>query len=262
MGHAGTLDPTASGVLPVCLGKATRVIQFLMNVTKTYRAEIELGVSTDTFDASGKIVQRGDSSGISREQLEAALASFRGLIQQIPPMYSAVKYHGQSLYELARAGIQVERKSRPANIYRLELIDLQPPVVTVGVECGKGTYIRSLAYDLGQQLGCGAFLKSLVRLRYGIFDIKDAVSLSEIEAAFRHGYWQRFIHPIDSVLSGLTAVMVDEVNEDIIKHGGSPVFETEEVGEYCRAYNLDGRFLAVLRFNAETGRWQSYKVFV
>ena len=128
VGHAGTLDPAASGVLPVCFGQGTRVIEFLVESTKAYRAEIELGVATDTYDADGRIMQRADSSGVSRDQLESVLASFCGLIQQTPPMYSAVKHHGKPLYALARAGITVERKSRLAKINDLKLVDWQPPV--------------------------------------------------------------------------------------------------------------------------------------
>ena len=156
VGHAGTLDPAASGVLPVCLGQGTRVIEFLLDAPKAYRAEIEFGVVTDTDDATGKIISRGDPSGINRRKLLSALDSFRGLISQTPPMYSAVKHHGKPLYKLARQGIEVERKSRLRWIYRLELTSWQPPLATIEVECSKGTYIRSLAHDLGQLLGCGA----------------------------------------------------------------------------------------------------------
>ena len=193
VGHAGTLDPAATGVLPVCLGRGTRVIEFLVDTTKAYRAEIELGVTTDTYDASGRIIQRGDPSGVSREQLQSALASFCGLTRQTPPMFSAVKYQGKPLYQLARAGITVERRSRLVEIHNLELIDWQPPVATIEVVCSKGTYIRSLAYDLGQTLGCGAHLRSLIRLRCGLFNISDAISLSQLEDAFRYGYWQHFV---------------------------------------------------------------------
>ena len=268
VGHAGTLDPTATGVLPVCLGRGTRVIEFLLDSTKTYRAEIELGVATDTYDASGNITQKGDPSGISREQLVSALTSFCGLIQQTPPMYSAVKYHGKPLYELARAGINIERKSRLTKIYHLELIDWQPPAVTIEVECGKGTYIRSLAHDLGQTLGCGANLKSLTRLRYGLFDIRDAVSVSQFEDAFRYGYWQHFVYPIDIVLLHWAAMVVNDDTGRVIRNGcplvlesdaspASPCFENR-----CRVYTPDGYFLGVLRFNSERGQWQPEKVFL
>ena len=278
VGHAGTLDPAATGVLPVCLGQGTRVIEFLVDTTKAYRAEIELGVTTDTYDATGKVTQRSDPSGISRTQLDLALTSFRGEIQQVPPLYSALKHQGEPLYKLARAGLKVELKSRPVNIHKLELIDWQLPFVTVEVVCSKGTYIRSIAHDLGQILGCGAHLKSLIRLRCGIFDIKDAVSLPELEEAFRCGYWQKFLYPIDSVLSDLSAVVVNDDEARNITNGRPLVLDNASGGAVsdnlqtslsgdnslqfrCRAYTLDGSFLAVLRFNAESGKWHPEKVF-
>lgn len=272
VGHAGTLDPLATGVLPVCLGQGTRVVEFLFDATKVYRAQIELGVATDTYDASGKITRRGDPSGISREQFEVALGSFRGLIQQTPPMYSAVRHHGQKLYTLARRGIEVRRKTRPARIHRLALTDWQPPLATVEVECGKGTYIRSLAHDLGQLLGCGASLKSLIRSRCGPFDITEAASLPRLEEAFRGGHWQGLVYPIDSVLLDWEAIVVSGGNEDRIRKGQSFALsaaaetDPEEVNpgftrDRCRAYTADGQFLGVLRFYPARGQWQPEKVF-
>ena len=277
VGHAGTLDPTATGVLPVCLGQGTRIVEFLVDDTKAYRAEIELGVATDTYDAAGRVTQRVDASGISREQVESALAPFRGLIRQIPPMYSAVKYQGKPLYKLARAGTTVERRSRLAKVHSLEFVDWQPPVATLEVVCGKGTYIRSLAHDLGQAMGCGANLKSLVRLRCGPFEMKDAVSLPQLEDAFRYGYWQRFVYPIDSVLLHWAAMVVGDDDGRNIRSGrplmvrdgavtrGEDHLEEKTLdaslpANRCRAYALDGHFLAVLRFNSETGYWQPEKV--
>jgi tRNA pseudouridine55 synthase len=266
VGHAGTLDTKASGVLPVCFGRGTRVIEFLMDAHKVYRAWVELGIATDTYDATGKIVQQGDASGISREQLESALNSFRGSIWQIPPMYSALKYQGKRLYELARAGITVNRKSRLANVYRLELLDFKPPLVTLEIECGQGTYIRSLAHDLGQLLGCGAHLENLVRLKYGPFDITDAVTLPQLEDAFSRNSWQQLVYPIDIGLLHWAAVVVDNVRERLIRNGSSVVIENGRDGgnldRRCRAYSQDGCFLAVLRFNPESGQWQPEKVFV
>lgn len=266
VGHAGTLDPQATGVLPVCLGEGTRIIEFLAEATKAYRAQIELGVATDTYDASGKITYKGDPSGISQEQLKLALTSFYGLIRQTPPMYSAVKYHGKRLYELARAGIEVERKSRLARIYHLELVDWQPPVATIEVACGKGTYIRSLAHDLGQALGCGANLKSLIRLRYGLFDVADAVSLPQLGDAFRYGYWQRFVYPMDIVLLHWAAIVVNDDTGQLIRSGRSLDLKDDsgEQADYlrCRVYTLDGCFLGVLRFSPERGQWQPEKVFL
>ena len=278
VGHAGTLDPMATGVLPVCLGRGTRVTEFLVDATKTYRAQIELGVATDTYDASGKITQQGDPSGINQRQLESALASFRGSIQQTPPMYSAIKYHGQPLYKLARAGIEVERRSRLTQIYHLELIDWQPPIVTVEVECGKGTYIRSLAHDLGQSLGCGANLKSLIRLRCGFFNIENAISVPKLEDAFHYGYWQHFVYPIDTVLLHWSAIVVDDNTSQAISNGQPVTLKNYNGSEktsllsqhlsrqspfkdICRAYTADGCFLGVLRFNPEKEQWQPDKVF-
>jgi tRNA pseudouridine55 synthase len=265
VGHGGTLDPAASGVLPVCLGQGTRVTEFLLGAPKAYHAEVEFGVATDTDDATGKIISRGDPSGVSRERVLSALDSFRGLVSQTPPMYSAVKQGGKPLYKLARQGIEVKRKSRPRWIYSLELKGWQPPLATIEVECGRGTYIRALARDLGQLLGCGAHLKSLLRLRCGPFDIKDAVSLPQLEDAFRHGYWQRLIYPIDFVLSHWVAVLVDNGAEDDIRNGRPLVLaegdSLKTSGERCRAYNSDGLFLGVLKFNPETGQWQPEKVF-
>jgi len=260
VGHAGSLDPAATGVLPVCLGRGTRVVEFLMEATKVYQAQIELGVTTDTYDASGNVVQRRDPSGVSRRQLESALASFCGLIQQTPPMYSAVRYHGKHLYELARAGIEVERKSRPVKIHRLELIDFALPLVTIEVVCGKGTYIRSLAHELGELLGCGASLKSLVRLKCGPFGVEDAVSLPQLEDAFRCGYWHRFIYPPDAILLPWAAMIVSDDTERIIE-SGCPVPGVSSAGNHCRVYTPDGCFLGVLHFNPEREQWQPEKVF-
>lgn len=262
VGHAGTLDPMATGVLPVCLGQATRVVEFLADASKTYRAEIELGLTTDTYDASGRVIQRKEPAAIHREQVEAALASFRGVIRQTPPMYSAIRHQGRKLYELARAGITIERKSRPATIYRLDMVDFQPPVITIEAECSKGTYIRSLAHDLGQVLGCGAILKDLIRLSYGPFDIKDALSVPQLEDAFRYGYWEHYIYPIDHVLSTWPAVVVDEATEQVIRNGVPVALPLEPSGGHrCRAYTADGHFLSVLRFEPEKGQWHPEKVF-
>jgi tRNA pseudouridine55 synthase len=264
VGHAGTLDPAATGVLPVCLGQARRVVPFLHDAAKLYRARIEFGVTTDSYDATGNITARADPSGISRQQLLSALSSFRGLIEQTPPMFSALKRGGRPLYELARAGIEVERKGRPVHIYRLELRYWRPPLATVEVECGSGTYIRSLAHDLGQSLGCGAHLKSLVRLKYGYFGIEDTVSLLKLEEGFRDGSWTRFIYPLDFVFQDWAAVVVDDAAADDIRNG-RPV-EIEPAGpqggaDRLRAYNEDGCFLGLLRFNREKGRWLVGKVF-
>ncbi len=263
VGHAGTLDPAATGVLLVCLGQARRVVPFLQDTAKLYKARIEFGVTTDSYDATGNVTAKADPSGISRQQLVTALESFRGLIEQTPPMYSALKRGGRPLYELARAGIEVERKSRLVQVYRLELSYWRPPLATVEVECGRGTYIRSLAHDLGQSLGCGAHLKSLVRLRYGCFDIKDAVSLPQLEDGFRNGYWPKFIYPLDIVFQGWAAVVVEDAAAEDIRNGRPVKIEPGPPAgaDRLRAYNADGCFLGLLKFNREKGQWLAGRVF-
>ena len=263
VGHAGTLDPNASGVLPVCLGQATRVIPFLIDAPKTYCAEAELGTSTTTYDAEGKVTGRVDPSFVTREQVEEVLPSFLGLILQTPPMYSAVRHQGKRLYDLARAGIEVERKKRRAHIFGLRLLRWQPPFFTIEVGCGKGTYIRSLVHDLGQSLGCGSYLTNLVRLRSGPFDIGDALTISQLEDSFRHGYWQNLLYPMDAVLESWIAAIISQEKEQEIRWGRPLTLGGEEGSDKgrCRAYSLDGRFLAVLRFITERGLWQPEKVF-
>ncbi len=264
VGHAGTLDPDATGVLPVCFGRGTRVVEFLLGSTKTYQSQIELGITTDTYDASGTVTHRGDPSCVSLEQFQTALAAFCGHIQQTPPMYSALKHHGKPLYQLARAGMEVERKSRPATIYHLELLGWQPPVATIEISCGSGTYIRSLAHDLGQLLGCGAIMKSLVRLRYGPFDIKDAVTPENLQGAVDQGCWQDLVYPIDIVLSEWTAVVLGDDDSKAVKSGRAinyPEPPPASPESLCRAYTTDGHFLGVLRYIPEKGQWQPEKVF-
>ncbi|MFC2043966.1 tRNA pseudouridine(55) synthase TruB [Chloroflexota bacterium] len=261
VGHAGTLDPLATGVLPICLGQGTRVVEFLHDMNKVYQAEIELGVVTETYDASGRIIQKKDPSGISRSRLESILPFFCGEIRQVPPIYSAVKYQGRPLYELARAGVTVEPRSRLVKIYKLELLDFSPPVVTVEVVCGKGTYIRSLAHDLGQTLGCGANLKGLIRLRYGLFDRRDAISVAQLEDAFRYGYWRNLVYSIDSALPHWTAMVLSDEAEQCVRNGRPLVLKVPSVENRCRAYSNDGYFLGVLCFDADKGQWRPEKVF-
>ena len=263
VGHAGTLDPEATGVLPICLGQATRLIEYLAEATKSYRAEVELGVATDTFDATGKVTQQGDVSSLTREQVEAALSSFRGSIEQTPPMYSAVKIKGVPLYRLARAGLEVPRKARRVELYRIVLLDWQPPVLAIEVECSKGTYIRSLAHDIGQKLGCGAHLKTLVRLKSGPFHITEAVSIARIEEAFKQGDWSALVLPLDVAVKHLPAITVDAESEKAIVNGRSLDSTPGEdlAVKLRRVYSSDGSFIAITRFDEERGYWKPEKVF-
>jgi tRNA pseudouridine55 synthase len=268
-GHAGTLDPQATGVLPICLGQATRVIEFLFDETKTYRAEVEFGKTTDTYDITGKVTKTGDASGLTREVIESGLSGFRGSIMQTPPMYSALKHKGQPLYKLAREGIEIERKSRPAQIDRLEIVDWQPPVVTLEIVCGKGTYIRCISHDLGEALGCGANMKSLVRLRVGPFGIKEALNLAQLEEVFRSGQGQKHLYPIDHVLMNFNAMVVNHAQQCSLIHGvpisldiTKGIESPKGQDNLSRVYTEEGSFLGMVKYDSENKRWKSEKIFL
>ncbi len=265
VGHGGTLDPMATGTVPICLGQATRLMEHLINHTKEYRGAIELGVETDTYDAVGTVVGRADASGITPDALERAILSFTGSILQVPPMYSALKWRGKRLYDLARSGIEVEREPRRVDVLSMDILDWSPPVVTLEITCGRGFYVRSLAHDLGEILGCGGHLKSLVRLRTGPFNVSDAIPLEEAERRFADGTWQELIHPPDVVLRAMRAMVVSGEVEEMIRHGRAlpPGLRIpfSKPGEESRVYGLDGGFLAILTFDAAAGRWQPDKVF-
>lgn len=269
VGHAGTLDPTATGILLICLGQAVRVSEYLMELPKVYRAHIVLGTATDTYDSEGQPTSTGDFTGVTEELVRAALQRFVGLIQQIPPSFSAVKVRGQPAHRLARKGQQPTLKPRPARIDRIELLGFDPPLVEVEVECGKGTYIRTLAHDLGQRLGCGAHLGSLIRTRVGPFTLDSAVTLPELQQAFHDGTWRDLRLPIDYGLVDLPAVTLDYEDEKDIRHG-CPLFANlsafaplgEPVpGQRCRAYAEDGSFVAVIIYDGEARLWRPEKVF-
>ena len=268
VGHAGTLDPLATGVLVVCLGQATRVAEYLMASDKVYRAEICLGVSTDTHDAEGEVTATAEVD-VRQEELGKALASFIGSIQQVPPMYSALKREGTPLYKLARQGITVEREARSVEIHNIELLNWMSPLLTIWVECSPGTYIRALAHDLGQKLGCGAYLQSLTRLASGHFTLENTVSLDELAEAFAQGNWQEFIHPLDEALLDFEPLVVDAQTEQRIRHGqqveapplAPPLAGGRWRGGVCRAYSPKGELIAILRHDLQTGLWQPKKVF-
>ena len=265
VGHGGTLDPVATGVLPVCLGQATRVMEYLVDGTKDYRAIVELGVSTNTYDAMGEVTDTADASGITATDIEQAVAPFRGVTQQVPPMYSALKKQGKRLYDLARAGVHVEREPRRVEVFKVELLEWSAPLATVEVTCGRGFYMRSLANDLGQALGCGGHLKGLVRLRSGIFHISAAITLEDLEARTEDGTWRELVFAPDSALQGLRAFIVGRRAEEMIRHGRPLVsgagIPPSRPDERCRVYSVDGTFLGVLAFDSTARQWRPHKVF-
>jgi tRNA pseudouridine55 synthase len=262
VGHAGTLDPAASGVLLVCLGQATRVTEFLMQGRKRYDAEIRLGVTTDTGDSEGRVTRQVSEFDVRQEDVQAALSRFKGHIQQIPPMHSALKRQGTTLYRLARQGIEVEREPRPVEIYDLRLTDWTPPTFRLLVECSKGTYIRALAMDLGEALGTGAYLQHLVRVACGPYTLENAMSLAEAVQCLTDGRWQQILHPIDEALLDFEAVTMDGEAESMVRHGQQVHGPEPLGGAFCRAYSSSsGRLVALLQYDQQTKTWQPRKVF-
>lgn len=262
VGHAGTLDQQACGVLPIALGQANRVIEYLHGESKVYRAQIELGLTTDTYDSVGQIVSKSDVSSVTLERLRATLENFKGLIWQVPPSYSAIRYQGRRLHELTRAGIQVPIAPRQVNIYRLELLGWDSPFFELEIECSKGTYIRSLTQDIGQALGCGAYMKALSRERYGPFFRGGSVSLDELELSCRDGAWVDLLYPLDEVLLSWQAVILGEGKEKAVRQGqqvgwGYPNTSANK----CRAYNVNGYFVGVLKNEIGDSRWIPEKIF-
>jgi tRNA pseudouridine55 synthase len=262
IGHAGTLDPLATGVLPLGVGRGTRVLEYATEADKEYVATIRLGESTDTYDADGRVTATGDWRTVTREALGHALARFLGDIEQQPPVYSAIKQGGVPLYKLARAGQAVQAPTRRVTVYAITLLGLSLPDLTLRVRCSKGTYIRSLAHDLGTLLGCGGHLTALRRTASGGFSIEQALALDGWEAALSSGGWPARVLPLDTPLLGLPAVILGEEAARRLHDGVPPLLlETAAApGARCRAYGADGSFLAVLHRRADREGWRVEKL--
>lgn len=240
VGHTGTLDPDATGVLPVCIGNATRAADIMCgNDRKSYRAVMRLGSATDTYDASGKVTDKGDSSGITDEALSDAVKLFTGDIMQIPPMYSAIKVGGKKLYELAREGKEIERKERPVTIHSLKIVSRDGDDIVLDIDCSKGTYIRSLCHDMGLKLGCFAHMAQLQRTKSGNFTIDDAVNLSELSDI---SDIEKHLIPTERLFD-YPDFTVSEKQERLVRNGVSAYCNGEE-GMY-RVFNNKGEFLSV-----------------
>jgi tRNA pseudouridine55 synthase len=267
VGHAGTMDPLARGALPVCFGQATRLMEYLVEGTKRYQMEITLGATTATYDAEGEVTVSGDPTGLTREAVEQALLPFVGPIEQKPPMYSAVKVDGQRLYKLARAGLEVERKARPVTIHQIVIDDFSLPTLSLTVDCGKGVYMRSLAHDLGQVLGCGGYVTDLERVHCGGFSASEGVTPQQLEALCVDDpdKWREQLYPVDWALRSLQAISVGPPGEQALRNGQAiSMGRGDTEGSYLeqfRAYSNDGRFLALVRFDRSAHAWQPIKVF-
>ena len=268
VGHAGTLDPQASGVLLLCLGQATRVAEYLMQSPKVYRATIRLGISTTTYDAEGEIRRQLPVPAFSGEEMEKALAPFVGRIAQKPPLYSALRYKGKRLYKWAREGAQIEPQPRPVEIEYIKVLRWDSPSLTVEVRCSPGTYIRSLAHDLGEALGCGAHLSALTRLASGHFTLEEAITLEELAAAFAAGRGRELLYPMEEALLSYRAMTVDRRGERQLRYrqqvAGPPPSAAELASSPSplrRAYSEEGDFIALVSYDRRTKLWQPRKVF-
>lgn len=274
IGHTGTLDPDAVGVLPVCVGKATKVCDLLTDKDKTYIAEVKLGVTTDTLDLTGEVLIEKEVL-VTEENLRNIIPEFTGNIMQIPPMYSAIKVNGKKLYELARKGQEVERKPRPVTIHSLTLLKVNLPEneFTIEVSCSKGTYIRTLCADIGERLGCGAAMKSLIRTKVGQFYLEDARKLSEIEEQVKKQGVSSLMKPIDSVFSQYGRLEVQPRGMKLLQNGnklkGSQGIAYNADGvlfmpesDMCfRTYGADGDFYAIYQYDAREKMYHIVKMF-
>ena len=273
IGHTGTLDPMAEGVLPVCMGKATKLVDMLTLGTKEYRAVMQLGITTDTEDITGNVLSEGvlDSS-VTDDDVRDCIMSFVGKYDQIPPMYSAIKKDGKKLYEYARQGIEVERTARPVEIFSIDNIVISRPEISFDVHCSKGTYIRSLCRDIGDKLGCGATLKALTRSEAHGFKLKDALKLSEIEELRDSGKLSEYILPVDALLGEYKRFAVKAEQQKYLMNGNK-LFprqlkamddaNNEAVcdGEIIRVYS-GNEFLALYQYEKSDNIYKPYKMFL
>ena len=270
-GHTGTLDPMATGVLLVCLGQATRLIEYIVTSQKKYRASIYFGISTDTLDDEGSITAQHDISTLTEALLRNILPAFAGDIEQLPPIFSAIKQRGRPLYKRARAGQEVQVEPRRVTIYAMKWVAWSPPVLTLDITCSAGTYIRSLARDLGQAAGTGAHLSGLIRTANGRWSIDDAIELDQLEqiAQTEPEGWKAYLQPLDTCVLHLPQIILDSHQVTDVQHGRSIPADTlkssPELNEninLTRAYTPAGEFLAILELVRNDGNiWQPKKVF-
>ena len=267
IGHTGTLDPDATGVLPVCLGKATKLCDMLTDQSKTYETVLLLGKVTDTQDISGEVLETGDINGLQAEMVERCILSFVGTYHQVPPMYSALKVNGKKLYELARQGIEVERKARPVEIHDIRIIEMDLPRVRMEVSCSKGTYIRTLCHDIGQKLGCGGCMEELIRTRVSRFVLEDSMTLDEVVICRDQGELRSRIVPIDRMFSEYEAVTIASEFAPLAYNGNAVLtrYLKEDVkvcrDKQVRLYDEAGTFIGIYTYDDDKRQFQLAKMF-
>jgi tRNA pseudouridine55 synthase len=262
VGHAGTLDPAAEGVLPICVGRATRLVDRLADADKGYYAEIVLGAATQTDDAEGEVVATAPVPDLDDDALDAALGPFRGTILQRPPAFSAVKVGGRRAYDLARRGDEPRLRPREVMVHRLTSHWWRPPRLALTIACSKGTYIRAIARDLGEALGCGAHLGRLVRLWVGSFHLADAISLDELGSAARDGRLDRSLLPADAAVADLPAAIVESRRLVDMGHGRAwPLRGTPPPDALARVYDIGGALLGLAAADRSRRVWQPRLAF-
>lgn len=264
IGHTGTLDPDAEGVLPVCLGSGTKLCGLLTDRDKAYEAVLLLGQSTDTQDISGTVLERSEAA-VSEQEVRDAIESFVGPCQQIPPMYSALKVGGRKLCDLARAGQEVERKARPVTIHEIRILEMDLPRVRMSVSCSKGTYIRTLCHDIGEKLGCHGCMEALIRTRSGQFLVKDSLRLFEVEKLRDEGRLTEAVLPVDRMFAHLPAAVLTE-DGSRLGHNGNPFRKTDVEAQPVpegdvRVYDSRGSFIGIYAFRPEQGLYRPVKMF-
>lgn len=268
IGHTGTLDPDATGVLPVCLGRATKLCDLLTDRDKTYEAVLLLGKTTDTQDISGAILKEQPTDHLNEAEVTKVIESFKGTYDQIPPMYSALKVNGKKLYELAREGKTVERKSRKVTIYQIHIKEIQLPRVRMEVTCSKGTYIRTLCHDIGNLLGTGGCMEELTRTKVGRFELKDSLKLEELSDLAQNGRLEDALIPLDQMFSELQSVVPAEKYISKAYNGNdffkNQLSEDEKFcsGEKVRVYDAQGHFIGVYRYMEDRKMFHLVKMFL
>ena len=261
VGHTGTLDPLASGVLPICVGQATRVAEYLSERGKAYQADVKFGTATDTYDAEGEITATASTVDLTLNLIEEKLEQFRGPQTQYPPPYSAIKIEGQPAYKRARAGESFELEPRHIVISSLEILDWIPPRLTLAIECSKGTYIRSLAHDLGTQIGCYAYLEALVRTRSGPFMLPESITLEQFADAVETNLIQHYVFPLDKALEQYPAITLDGETTQRVMHGDTFTNPRANNSGLARVYDNNGAFIAIAEWDEEQKAWRPKKVF-
>jgi tRNA pseudouridine55 synthase len=260
-GHTGTLDPRASGVLVILVGPAVRLSEYVSASDKRYQAVIRLGASTDTYDADGRFTQQANAPvNVTEQQFEETLKQFIGEIEQTPPPYSAVKVQGRRAYDMARQGEEVDLAPRKITVHHLEVLEWAPPEVVVDVHCSSGTYVRSLANDMGNALGCGGYLVGLRRTKSGRFSLRDATPLRKLQEAFRAGNWYQFLIPAAEALGDWPAIELDPDQVEAVKHGHRIPAAADAQG-MIRGVSMAGELVALLELDEATHEWQPKKVF-